>query len=157
VYATEIRLDLSGTLDVPFFLDTPRILHCFSLEADPDPALASTRAKKGPPLRVATLDERRLLRAGEEASLRLRVTDPKSGEAVSGLEDLGVLSFNARGWQHRSWAASLGEGVYEVTVTPPRDGTYFLSVQCPSRGLRLNHLAPLIFVARSETATETPR
>ena len=64
------------------------------------------------------------------------------------VHDMGVLIFLAPCiWQKRDWARHVEEGVYEVRVTPPQEGLYYVFFQCPSLGVRYNRLPHLILSA----------
>ena len=61
---------------------------------------------------------------------------------------MGVLAFLSPGiWQQREWARHVGEGVYEVSFTPPRAGVYYVFFQCPSLGIQFRQLPHLILTA----------
>jgi len=77
-------------------------------------------------------------RAGEEMTVRLRITDPATGAPRRGLRDVQVLTFLSPGvWQQRQWADEVGEGLYEARFRPPDAGLYFLFVGVESAGLPL--------------------
>jgi hypothetical protein len=59
---------------------------------------------------------------------------------------MGVLGFLAPGvWQQRRWAEPRGDGIYEVRLTPPRPGVYYVFPQVPSLDLDLGETPALIF------------
>jgi YVTN family beta-propeller protein len=153
VYSTDVNLPSAGEFDVPFFMDTPRIIHCFSLEVASDPGIGEAADEQGLPLSVEPLFGTAAVPVGEPFPMRFRVTRPETEEPVPNLADLGVLAFNTRGWQRRTWATSVGDGVYQTTFTLPRSGTYFISIQCPSEGLRTNDMRPLIVLAEDAAPT----
>ncbi len=101
-------------------------------------------------MKVESLADSGKIPAGEAVPLRFLVTNPRTDEPRAGLKDLGVLTFNSRGWQKRQWARAVGDGIYEITFTPPKPGAYFVSFQCPSLKVRLNQLPPLILHATEE-------
>ncbi|HEV3078119.1 MAG TPA: YncE family protein, partial [Thermoanaerobaculia bacterium] len=47
-YETTARLPGAGRYRIPFFLDAPRVVHCFELEVLPDPELAAARLRSAP-------------------------------------------------------------------------------------------------------------
>ncbi len=58
------------------------------------------------------------------------------------------LAFLAPGvWQRREFARPAGGGIYSVTASVPQPGIYYVFVECPSLGLRLNALRPVILSA----------
>jgi YVTN family beta-propeller protein len=149
VYSTQVRLDGSGRFDVAFLSDSPRVLNCFSLQVKENPAEHTPL-----PIKVELLIKDRKLVAGQTARLRFKVLDGDSELPKDGLKDLGVLTFLAPGnWQERQWARSLGGGIYEVDVTPPQAGVYYLFVQCPSLKLGYKQLPSMILQAVNEKAS----
>lgn len=142
VYATTIKLRISGETDVVFFLDSPRIIHCFSVNVEDNPAIS--KKDEGVPLKVMSLIEKKTLRVGENVQLQFKVTDPNTDQPRVGLKDFGVMLFTTGNWQNRQWARSVGDGIYEIDFNPPKPGVYYISFQCPSLDVRLNQLPPLI-------------
>jgi hypothetical protein len=141
-------LSRSGRFDVAFLLDSPRVTHCFEIAVNTNPALK----KEGPGLaiRLEPLIKERRIRVGESTRLRFKVTD-RQGKAKQALKDLGVLTFLSPGiWQDRQWAQPLGEGVYEMAFTAPKEGLYFVFFQCPSLKVRYNQLPYLMLEANAE-------
>ena len=59
-------------------------------------------------------------------------------------------------WRKREWATHVGDGVYEVELVPPREGAYYVNVECPSLRVRANELPTLILQAR-RAASQAPR
>lgn len=139
-YSTETRLAAGGKLDVVLFVDAPRITHGFEIEVAPDPA----RAARTPGLVLRPEGVERAAIVGETFELRLSATERADGARVDGLADLEVLVFNTTGWQSRTTATALGEGLYSIAFAPPRAGSYYVSCECPSRRLRLRDRAPWI-------------
>jgi hypothetical protein len=59
-----------------------------------------------------------------------------------------VLFFLAPGvWQKREFAQSVGEGVYELTLTAPESGVYMVFVESQSRGVGFRQLPYLTLQA----------
>ena len=137
VYATTIRFSGHGEYDVPFLLDSPRIVNCFSVAVAENPALPK---KKEVPIRVEPLLKDTPLRVGESYQLRFRVTDSATSQPKE-VRDMGVLVFLAPGiWQQREWAKPVGGGVYETSFVPPNEGIYYIYFQSPSLGVRFNQI-----------------
>lgn len=142
VYATTIRLTLGGNLDVAFFMDSPRIVHCFAIKVKQNPNIVKTNEQL--PVKVEPLSEMKTLYAGESVQLLFKVTDLKTHQPRAGLKDFGVMAFTTGNWHNQQWATSVDDGIYEIRFTPPKSGVYYLSFQCPSLDVRLNQLPPLI-------------
>jgi hypothetical protein len=149
VYETVAQVDEPGDYDLALYVDAPRVVHCFGLEIAADPVVEAARARRRGA--IAALDRIGRTPVGGELTLRFRVTDPASGDPVDGLADVGVLGFLTPGiWQQRQWARSLGGGVYEARLTPPRPGIYQVFVRCPSLGLEYGDTPSQAFEAVAE-------
>ncbi|MDT7603015.1 MAG: hypothetical protein QOF61_1012 [Acidobacteriota bacterium] len=149
VYSAQVRLDGSGRFDVAFLTDSPRVVNCFTLDVKPNPAEHTPL-----PIKVEYLLRDHRLVAGQTMRLRFKVVDGESDLPKDNLKDLGVLSVLAPGnWQDRQWARPLGGGIYEVEVTPPQAGVYYVFIQCPSLKLGYKQLPSMILQAVNEKAT----
>ena len=146
IYETTATLPRAGRFELAFFLDTPRLVHCFDLEiAAPQapPGAPVARQVKVEPLFDALPGKR--LAAGRPETLRLRLTDRATGQPITGTTDLHVLLLPTGGnWNLRRTATPLpGEvGLYEVTLHVPSGGLYYLYVESPSLGLKLQDTPP---------------
>ncbi|HSR51207.1 MAG TPA: hypothetical protein VLV83_10295 [Acidobacteriota bacterium] len=138
LYGTSSMLRRPGDYELAFFLDSPRIVHCFSVKVAPNPELEAKRRANRQPL-VEPLNTIMAARAGEETVLRFRLKDPVSGTAIEGLEDLRILTFRAPGLeQRRSWAEEASPGLYQVTLKPAQSGIYYAFASSTSLGLAYN-------------------
>lgn len=128
-YSTAVKLPQSGTYDVAFLLDSPRIYHCFT--ANVGPGLHAK--KKNAPLKVEFLTKNRTIPVGEAAVLRFRLTDPSNPERRVDSKDIGILAFSAAGgWRTRVRAQPSDDGAFEAGVSVPRPGVYYVFVEGPS-------------------------
>lgn len=153
VYTNTVKLPAHGFYDVPFVLDSPRLVNCFDFAIEENPALPkkNTVAIKIEPLSVAPT-----LKVGENYRLRFKVIDTVSNKPNAKLDDVGVLVFLAPGiWQQRDWAKSLGEGVYEVSFVPPQPGVYYVFFQCPSLEVKFNQIPSLHLEAIKDPASSS--
>ncbi|HEY0142190.1 MAG TPA: hypothetical protein VGF48_14935 [Thermoanaerobaculia bacterium] len=144
VFSIRTRVPAPGTYDVAFFLDSPRVVHCFELavKADPNASRKLERIVKIEPL----LD--RTVHAGEEIELKFRLSDLNTKEPHRNAKDVRALAFLAPGtWQTRISATPDGEGNYRVNVKLPEPGIYYVFLESASLDLRLNKGRPLIFEA----------
>jgi cytochrome oxidase Cu insertion factor (SCO1/SenC/PrrC family)/DNA-binding beta-propeller fold protein YncE len=153
VYTTTTKLPKSGVYDVAFLLDSPRITHCFSAEAKPNPDVPR---EKQVAIRIEYLNKDQKLRVGENYKLRLKVVDAKTSGAKSDLKDLRVLTLLSSGiWQKRDFARSAGNGVYELDIKVPQTGTYFIFVESRSQGVAFRQLPSLTLRAAAAAASAT--
>ncbi len=154
-YQTEARLRRPGTYDVAFFMDSPRVAHCFRVDVAASPALAQRRLERLPVL-VEPLVEELSLRTGEAKTLAFRLSDPRTGAPQVGVEDVRMLSFMAPGLgQRRTWARDEGDGIYAIDLTPEEDGVYYVTLESASLGLGLKEAPYLILESRSTGAGES--
>ncbi|MGH8490745.1 MAG: hypothetical protein ACREXS_18260, partial [Gammaproteobacteria bacterium] len=141
VYTTTVRLTGAGRYDVAFLLDSPRLFNCFDLTVAENP---DSPRQKAVALKIEPLFKGTSVRVGASYKLRFKASDSDSNQPHADLKDMGVLVFLAPGiWQQREWAKPLGDGVYEMSFSPPQVGVYYVYFQCPSLGVQLNHIPPL--------------
>ncbi len=155
VYTTYAKMLNSGHYEVAFFLDSPRVVHCFEARIKPDPTRVRTQSM--PPLHIMPVVPAHEVAAGEEVRLRVKVRDAISLLPRSDLHDLGVLTFRAPGtWQRRQWARALGDGLYEIRFRPPSTGVYYVFFECPSLGVRYNQLPYVSLYAKGTQVSTAP-
>jgi len=129
VYVSKVKLPAPGRYDVAFLLETPPILHCFSVEAAANPALAKDLGRLG----IEYLIPRRTVKAGATVPFRFRLSDPATGTARNGLAGVRVLFFQVPGKNRREVPArEVGDGVYEAMLPMTRPGGYNIYVAVPS-------------------------
>lgn len=144
-YTTVFRAPQKGVYDVAFLLDAPRLHHCFTVEVKENPALAR---REESPVRIEFAKIERAVTAGEPVTIRFRVTDSTTGQPKSGIRDISALSFTSPGtWQRRTLAEPRDNGVYELSVTAPRRGLYFVFLESASLNIRSNQAPSLTFHA----------
>ena len=133
-YATNVAIKKPGTYDVVFFLDSPRVITCFSMTVD---------GEQAPPTpRVVALDKSRTMKAGDRASIRFAITGARQAN------DVRALVFQAPGvWQQRGEAKALGDGTYEWQFVPPSSGIYYVWVESESLGLAKNNPQFMVYEA----------
>ncbi len=142
VYSTTTELAHAGDYDVAFFLDSPRVLHCFKLSVSANPEF---RQKSELAIRVEPLANAKTGRLHENYRLRFRVIDNLSNQPKMGLTDMIVMVvLNPGVWQESKAAHSLGDGVYEITFVPPQAGVYYIFFQCPSLSVRSSQIPFLV-------------
>jgi hypothetical protein len=151
VYTTTTKLPKSGVYDVAFLLDSPRVTHCFTAEAKPNPDVP--REKKVA-VRIEYLNKDKQLRVGEDYKLRFKLVDTGTSRAKSDVSDVRVLTMVSSGaWQKRDFAKSVGEGVYELDIKVPQTGVYLIFVESRSQGVSFRQLPYLTLQTTSATAT----
>jgi len=137
VYRGRVRIPVEGTYDVAFMMDTPRFLHCFSAEVEPNPELRTTTAAMG----IEYLIAERRVPVGDSTTVKFKLTDPASGEPAGDVPDLTVLYYRSDGRGRKVVPAkALGEGLYEATVKVDSLATYYVFVGSRSRKLGYSDL-----------------
>ena len=123
VYRSTVRLPAAGRFDVAMLLDSPRLMHCFSADVQPDPVLSAARMQTG----IEFLAGDGAGRPGESRTVRFRLTDGATGTPRQGLADVRVLSFLAPGRERREVLAREAQpGVYEAEVALHEAGVYYV-------------------------------
>lgn len=123
-YSARIKVPRSGIYDVMFLLDSPRIIECFSFQADVNPALAKMKGER--PVRLEFLTKEREVKVGAPVMVRVRILDEASGAPLTTQVELNALPTLAPygAWQERYASRFVGAGVYEFSFIPPKAGTY---------------------------------
>jgi YVTN family beta-propeller protein len=155
VYSTTTKLPKSGVYDVAFLLDSPRVTHCFSAEAKPNPDVPR---EKQVALRIEYLNKDQQLRVAENFKLRFKLVDSATSRAKSDVKDVRVLTLLSSGtWQKRDFARSVGDGVYELDVKVPQGGVYFIFVGSNSQGVSFRQLPHLTLQTSSASASNASK
>jgi len=151
VYETVARLPRAGRYDVVFFLDSPRLVHCFDVSIAPDPA--QDQANQQRPVLIQTLLKDRVVRVGDKVRVQFRLLDATTKQPHLGLTDVRALTFLSPGlWQRRAMAESRGDGIYEIEFAPPEPGLYYIFLESASLGLKLNNPQSLAIEAKASSA-----
>jgi hypothetical protein len=154
VYSTTTKLPKSGVYDVAFLLDSPRITHCFSAEAKPNPEVAH---EKKVAIRIEYLNKEKQLRVAENYKLQFKLVDTNTSRAKNDVNDVRVLTMLSSGaWQKRDFARSVGDGVYELDINVPQTGVYLVFVESRSQGVSFRQLPYLTLQTTAVTATNKP-
>ena len=144
-FHTNARLARAGTYDVAVFVAAPKIVACFEVPVAENETLRAERMK---PLRVEPETASMTVKPGAPVRLRFRLTD-QALHPRPDLPDVTAMVTSAGSWNDRLPAKSLGNGVYEIEVTPPADGFYSIFIECPSAGLTLNKGRMMVLDAKS--------
>lgn len=132
VYRTTTQLRKAGDYELALFVDSPRVVACMSLTVGENPELLQASL---PELEVS-LEAEREVTLGESTSVRVRVSDRETGAPRNDLQDVRVMAMLTPGiWHHRFDLEPKGAGVYEVELTPPRAGIYYVFSEILSEGM----------------------
>ena len=129
VYRSMVRLPAAGKYDVAVLLDSPRVMHCFSAQVEPDPVAVASRNETA----IEFLAGPGAGQPGEHRTVRFRLTDVATGAVRAGLSDVRVLSFLAPGRERREVVArEASAGVYEADIVLDAAGVYYVHVASAS-------------------------
>ena len=144
LYTATVRVPTSGTFDVAYLNESPRFMHCFTFEANPNPEMQNAHK----PMDVDFLIEKRRISAGNKKNLRFRITDPRTGEPRTDVEDATVLYYRAPNFGRRTVAAQhVGDGVYEAELDFKQAGAYYVFVESRSEKMKYQDLDYLTLMA----------
>ena len=152
IYSVGFRLPKPGLYDVPIFVDSPAVSHCFEFTVKTNPLL-----KKRSELAVNLHPLKNFLqtKAGETVRAQFKLVDPETGKPRDGLKDVRVTVLRAERFRQTHLdAEALGDGIYQFTFTPPTNGVYYATVQIPSLRIRANQLPYIMIRAAEATASE---
>jgi YVTN family beta-propeller protein len=144
VFVIKTKAPPAGQYDVAFFLNAPRVVHCFGLAVAPD--ADAKQAARG--VAVEPLLQKKPILAGQELEVKFRLTNPKTNEPYRNVRDVRALAFRAPGdWQDRVRLEPTDDGLYRVKLAVPQTGIYYVFVESESLRLNVNEARPLIFEA----------
>jgi YVTN family beta-propeller protein len=132
VYSGIARMPVAGTYDVAFVMETPDLLHCFSLVVSPDPELTPEIGA----VKIEYVDKQSLVTQGVDHRLLFQIKDAATGKPIAGIRDASVLYYRAPAFNRREVAAvEIDTGLYEALLPIPHDGAYYVYIAAPSRQL----------------------
>ncbi|HEX7287882.1 MAG TPA: hypothetical protein VF532_16960, partial [Candidatus Angelobacter sp.] len=151
IYSVGLRLPKPGFYDVPLFVDSPTLAHCFDFTVRVNPLLKKDRLD---PVSLRALKNNLQVKPGEPAQVQFKLTDPETGQPRDGLKDVQVTVLLADGLrQVHFFADPLPDGIYQFTFTPPKAGVYYGMVSIPSLKMRANKL-PYLMVRAIEVEAQ---
>jgi YVTN family beta-propeller protein len=137
VYTGRVKLPVEGVYDVAFIMDTPRFLHCFSANVEPNPDVIAETAQMA--VEYDFVDRR--VPVGGSTTVTFRLTETANGLPVSHVPDVTVLYYGSDGRGRTVVPAkSLGDGRYEAEVKIGRPATYYVFVGSRSKKLKYTDL-----------------
>jgi len=137
VYAGRVKIPVAGKYDVAFLLESPQVLHCFSMEARSNPLFAQSHSQAA----VQFENWPHTAQAGQTLSLRFKLVDPITGQARVGIRDAQVMYFLAPGARRtQTPVREIGNGEYEVEVKLSLPGAYYIYPAVPSMKLGFGEL-----------------
>lgn len=152
VYRSTTRLRKPGNYELALFVDSPRVVACLPVTVQENPELIQASL----PELAVTLEAERDMILGESTPVRVRVTDRETGAPRDDIQGVRVMAMLTPGiWHHRFDMESKGDGVYEMELTPPRAGVYYVFSEILSEGMPLQQSPSVVIeVAKPKTETE---
>lgn len=154
VYTSKVRIPVAGRYDVALMVNAPRIVECFTMEAQENPALAADKRRVVAEYLVSS----REVPLGAKVPVRVRLSST-DGELVAGLKDVTMLSFLVPGQRRaQTFAREVEPGVYEGVVEIPELGAYSIHVTSKTLGKEYRDFAFLsLRTARPDLEEEMKR
>jgi hypothetical protein len=154
VYTSKVRIPVAGRYDVALMVNSPRIIHCFSLEAKENPALAADKQRVFAEFLVAS----REVPLGANVPVRVKLSGVDA-KPKTGLKDVTLLSFLVPGQRREERIAREVEpGVYEAAVQIPENGAYSVYVASKTLNKEYKDLASIsLRTARPDLEAEMKR
>jgi YVTN family beta-propeller protein len=129
-YSTIARLPRPGVYDLTLLLDSPRVAHCFTLEATGRPGSNPAVTRLDPVALPRTVP------VGKPIALAFRATrsspQPVAAKPASATA-LVILSPGS--WFARVPMVQADDGTWSLRFTPPQAGIYLLAFEAPDLGL----------------------
>ncbi len=154
VYGTRIKVPASGEFEVAVLVDSPKVIHCFTFTAKPNPELA----KEAPYPNIEYLNTEWTTKAPGEFRFVFKLVSPKDGMPVPEAKDVYVQLIHSSGFPSFTRNAKyVGDGVYEEVLQVPRDGLYYLLISSPSLKLSAKDRVPVQMHAVKDPNAESPK
>ncbi len=152
IYSVGLRLPKPGFYDVPVYTDGPSMSHCFEFSVYVNPLL---KKKNDQPVALRPLKNNLQVRPGDPATVAFRLIDPATDKPREGLKDVEITVLLAEGLRQMKFSAEpAGDGMYQFTFTPPKEGVYYATVQIPSLRIRSNQLPYMMIRATGDANAE---
>lgn len=145
LYQTTVELRDAGNYDIAFFMNAPRLTHCFKLDIQTSAAaLLEKEIATFGNLRIEFLDQNEKIYLDEQKSLKFKIFNRRTKELLIGLMDVEVLQMANSGIWYQNMVAFPTEepGVYEVDIQNLKEGYFSFFVGSLSQGFSLNQSIP---------------
>ena len=138
IYSAKVKVPVAGTYDIAFLMESPSILHCFSLKAEVNEKLAKEKKHN---TAVTYLDHKQRVAVDEEVTLRVKLMNPETDKPHIGLKDVRFRYYRAPAFDRKEASAKeVGEGVYEFKTRLSKTGLYYFYVGSETAELNLGSL-----------------
>lgn len=147
-YVSLVKMPAAGDFQLIMTMDTPQLIECFHFASEENPRLAVDEA----PLRVA-YDTRSgvLVPTGEAFPVRFKLSDTMKDGVPYTDGDVTALTYRAPGEGRVELPARhLGDGMYEVTITPDQAGVYYVYPGVKSKNMSYSTIPFITVIARDD-------
>ncbi len=147
VYETIAKLPRAGIYDVVYYMDSPRILHCFQVQVGS--AEGNDKSRNKTAFKIQNLSSKKTLHVGQKADLKFRLlTDMDEPVNIKKSEKVEVVISATSGlWRNRMTVDLTPLGEIVLQFIPPLRGFYQIDLMAPGLGLTLNRQQEMLFEA----------
>jgi hypothetical protein len=131
-YSATARLPKPGMYDLALLLDSPRVAHCFPLDA------TSNFGNSTPAARLEPVTLPRTVRVGSPATLTFRVSRSSADPAAKPSVATALIILSPGSWYQRVPMVAADDGTWRLEFVPPRAGAYLLAFDAPNLGLDID-------------------
>jgi YVTN family beta-propeller protein len=145
IYSGRVKIPQSGSYQVAFFLDQPRMVHCFQFTAKPR---AEEEAQVSKPVEVIFTEQDSIITVNQDNEIQFLLRDPETGNKID--REVIVSVTSASGVWTQRLSVNHKEGEYSVSFKVPEPGIYYLYFRLPEYNLGPNKLPRLLLQAVSD-------
>lgn len=150
-YQTVAKLIEPGTYDVAFFLDSPRVVHCFSTRIIPK----KNQEVSDVHTVTAELLSYETLQIKKPNLLQFRLRNVSTGELMQDIDQLNALAVLSPGiWRDSQSVEKRDGGVYSVQFSPPQAGAYIIELQADWQAMNSRAPQHLMFQVFAPSAAQ---
>ena len=121
IYSVALRLPKPGVYDVPLFVDSPAMSHCFDYTVQVNPLMKKAKLD---PVYLQAVKDNLQVKPGEPAQLQFTLIDPETMKPRAGIKDVEVTVLLAEGLRQMRFSADpVGNGLVPVHVHAPTGGS----------------------------------
>lgn len=126
IYSTSTLLPKAGTYQAVYFMDSPRVVHCFSF------AVAPSDADDLPPmdkLVITSTNTDNILKAGQTAQLAFHISPQNTEASLQSSQFEAAIILSSGLWRQRLTASLDSNNQLLLEFTPPLPGSYAIRLR----------------------------
>jgi YVTN family beta-propeller protein len=148
-YSAVARLPAAGAYDLALLLDSPRVAHCFQIDAAADPGAGGPVTTLEPVLLPHTVT------TGSLVELAFRQVQPPQRMAAKPGPASALVILSPGSWFVKSPMVQADDGTWRLRFTPPHAGIYLVAFDAPELGLDVNR-GPHFTIEATEPTAQVP-